>query len=260
MIYPSEDRVCRERPPWRSNSRNGTESVPYRRIENNIICQTLHSARRSSRRRFREFRANQAMRKGNFVVGAVLEEPMDRTLPSQRPACYALVGLLASEFDPSGLLVFLPAVERAGLSMTMARRLEGPLLPTKHSVTAAGPSRNRTGFPVRRPSHGEADHQRPSWTFLILMRHGRAVKRPQGKNNASRFPVGPSCRKGPNVPRASGQLRVFRQNVAQWSLPAEGTYAPVPSTSAKQKPSRARVSPTRQGISAANIGPPKQNV
>ena len=35
---------------------------------------------------------------------------MDRSLPTQRPACYALVGLLTSEFGPSGLLVALPAV------------------------------------------------------------------------------------------------------------------------------------------------------
>jgi hypothetical protein len=35
---------------------------------------------------------------------------MDRSLPSQKSACYALVGLLTPEFGPSGLLVVLPAV------------------------------------------------------------------------------------------------------------------------------------------------------
>ena len=43
----------------------------------------------------------------------------------------------------------LHAGDEAGLIIhaTMARRLDGPLLLTKHSVTAAGPSRNRTGVP-----------------------------------------------------------------------------------------------------------------
>ncbi len=87
------------------------------------------------------------------IPGAVPEKPMDRSLPSQRPACYALVGLLTSEFGPSGLLVEMPVFEAGIMSLTMARRLDGPFLLTKHSVTAAGPSRNHTGFPVRRPSH-----------------------------------------------------------------------------------------------------------
>ncbi len=80
----------------------------------------------------------------------ILRWSLTRASSLAKHACNALVGLLTSEFGPSGLLVFLPALETGMMILTMARRLDGPLLLTKHSVTAAGPSRNRTGFPVRR--------------------------------------------------------------------------------------------------------------
>ncbi len=100
---------------------------------------------------------------------------MDRSLPSQRPACNALVGLLTSEFGPSGLLVFMPAMEADTMSLTMARRLDGPLLLTKHSVTAAGPSRNRTGFPVRRTLPRERPTTNAQFKLSVFYRAWRKL-------------------------------------------------------------------------------------
>jgi hypothetical protein len=71
--------------------------------------------------------------------------------PSQpKSACHALVGLLTPERPPQ------PAFSIAEAINGHYRMLRGTC-----SVTAAGPFRIRTGFPVcRRPENRAADHQR----------------------------------------------------------------------------------------------------
>ena len=51
---------------------------------------------------------------------------------------------------------------------------------TKYSVTAAGPSRNRTGFPVRRPSHRSGRPPTPNSNFrhsIVDRKGGQAVRK-----------------------------------------------------------------------------------
>ncbi len=106
---------------------------------------------------------------------------MDRSLPTQRPACHALVGLLTSEFGPAGLLVALPAVAPKACA-TMAKRMEDRLLLTFYKrlgYSSGGRPGIAPGSLYVDPPTGAADHQRPIQTFRILSQAAEAVKRPQ---------------------------------------------------------------------------------
>jgi hypothetical protein len=104
--------------------------------------------------------------KGGSIAGVIPERSTDRSPPTQRSACYALVGLLTSEIDPAGLLVAIPVIPKS--CATMARRLEDRCSnPIKHSVTAAGavPESHRvpctSALPQERPTTN-AQFKRPN--------------------------------------------------------------------------------------------------
>ncbi len=113
------------------------------------------------------------LRKGCKIAGVVPEEPMDRSPPTRRPACNALVGLLTSEIGPAGLLVALPITPES--CATMARRLEDRRsCPIQHSVTAAGavPELHRV------PCTSALPQERP--TTNAQFKHPELYRRPMG--------------------------------------------------------------------------------
>ena len=99
---------------------------------------------------------------------------MDRALPSQSAACYVQVGLLTSKlgsFGPSRRCS--PRSKRntaGGTRATMACKIDEPYFACGNTdlVTAAGPSRICTGFPVRRPSHRSGRPPTPNQNVVIL--------------------------------------------------------------------------------------------
>jgi hypothetical protein len=91
--------------------------------------------------------------------------------PSRRSTCHALVGLLTPELSQNR--AFSPIILAQIGEMTgngSYRRLCD-----LRSVTAAGPSRNRTGFPVCRQRNYTTDHQRTSYAINLCV-PGAVVK------------------------------------------------------------------------------------